>query len=246
MKLEIEQEEYSDFADPRQWDNVGTMVCFGRYRLGDEQYKSEGQWLAGMLIELSLECDTEEWGEFMLDVEADVPISMKAAWAMIEKRVIALPLYLYDHGGLTMNTTGFSCRWDSGQAGHIYVTKEKACEEFGWKMLTAKRREKVVNILKEEVEEYDKWLTGDVWYVVVRDSDGDALDSCGGILGRERAEELGREMLEACREAGLEHDTFFYGLSRETLATVKGLLESEDKPANVPYIKSIARAMQAA
>ena len=28
--------------------------------------------------------------------------------------VIALPLYLYDHSGITMNTTGFSCPWDSG------------------------------------------------------------------------------------------------------------------------------------
>ena len=30
---------------------------------------------------------------------------------------IYLPLYLYDHSGITMNTTGFSCQWDSGQVG---------------------------------------------------------------------------------------------------------------------------------
>ena len=82
-------------------------------------------------------------------------------------------------------------------------------------MLTAKRREKVIGILKAEVEEYSQWLEGDVWRVTVFDNDGDDLDSCGGILGRERAEELGREMLAACRESGCEHDTFFYGLSRE-------------------------------
>ena len=247
MKTEIEQEEYSDFADPRQWDNVGTMVHFGtKYKLGDKQYRHVGEWLAEMLVDLGFERDTEEWDEFFSDVFDIMPDAMQKAYDMIDEKLIILPLYLYDRGGLTMNTTGFSCRWDSGQAGHIYVTKERAREELGWKMLTTKRREKVVDILKGEVEEYDKWLTGDVWYVVVRDSDGDDLDSCGGILGREAAEEIGREMLEACREAGLEHDTFFNGLSRETLSTVKGLLESEDKPANVPYIKSIARTMQAA
>jgi len=242
MKLEIEQEEYSDHADPRQWDNVGTMVYFGsQYKLGDEQYRSEGEWLAKMLIELSLECDTEEWGEFLLDVEADVSVSMKAAWAMVEKGVIALPLYICDHGGLTISNVSFF-RWTSGHVGYIYVTNERVYSEFGLSVTN----DKIIDILRGETEEYEKWLTGDVWYVVVVDGDGDDLDSCGGILGRERADELGREMLEACRESGCEHDTFFYGLSRETLATVKGLLESEDKSANVPYIKSIARAMRAA
>ena len=29
--------------------------------------------------------------------------------------MVILPLYLYDHSGITMNTCGFSCPWDSGQ-----------------------------------------------------------------------------------------------------------------------------------
>ena len=30
---------------------------------------------------------------------------------MVEDNVVCLPLYLYDHGGITMNTTGFACSW---------------------------------------------------------------------------------------------------------------------------------------
>ena len=35
--------------------------------------------------------------------------------AELNSVAIVQPLYLYDHGGITMNTTGFSCSWDSGQ-----------------------------------------------------------------------------------------------------------------------------------
>ena len=37
---------------------------------------------------------------------------------------VLLPLYLYEHGGMTMNTRGYSCSWDSGQVGFIYASKE--------------------------------------------------------------------------------------------------------------------------
>ena len=45
---------------------------------------------------------------------------------VISQKYLMLPLYLYDHSGITMNTTGFSCPWDSGQVGWIYAFKEDA------------------------------------------------------------------------------------------------------------------------
>lgn len=38
--------------------------------------------------------------------------------------VAYLPLYVYDHSGVRLNTTGFSCPWDSGQVGWIVATRE--------------------------------------------------------------------------------------------------------------------------
>src|SRR3954463_6000135 len=64
------------------------------------------------------------------------------------KDVISLPLYLYDHSGLTMNTEVFSCPWDSGQVGFIFVEKDKVRAEYGKKIISKKLREKVIRLLK--------------------------------------------------------------------------------------------------
>ena len=45
-----------------------------------------------------------------------------------------LPLYLYDHSGITMSTGAFSCPWDSGQVGFIYCKPFDALEYFGIKI----------------------------------------------------------------------------------------------------------------
>lgn len=47
-------------------------------------------------------------------------------------QIAMLPLYLYDHSGITMNTSGFSDPWDSCQVGYIYMTKEVFLKETGY------------------------------------------------------------------------------------------------------------------
>ncbi len=76
---------------------------------------------------------------------------------------VILPLYLYDHSGITMNTTGFSCPWDSGQVGWVFVSKKKVREEYGVKRITESLVEKVTEILKGEVKTYDMYLTGELY-----------------------------------------------------------------------------------
>ena len=103
-----------------------------------------------------------------------------------KKNIIILPLYLYDHSGITMNTIGFSCPWDSGKVGFIYITKEKARKEFSWVRITKKRLEKIEGYLKGEVETYDQYLTGDVYGYRITDTTNDEeVDSCWGYYGSE-------------------------------------------------------------
>lgn len=98
-------------TDPREEDNLGTMVCgHRRYDLGDEQAQNIGLY--------------NSWDEW-LENEIIKPNGG-------EENVVYLPLYLYDHDGITMNTTGFSCPWDSGQVGWIYATKDRFREETGY------------------------------------------------------------------------------------------------------------------
>jgi len=99
--------------------------------------------------------------------------------------VIWLPVYAYIHSGVTINTTGFSCPWDSGQCGIIYVERETVRKEWGKKRISPKMYQKMIELLKSEVEEFDQFLTGDVWGYVVEDSDGEQLESCWGFYGAE-------------------------------------------------------------
>ena len=100
------------------------------------------------------------------------------------KKYISLPIYLYDHSGITMRTTPFSCPWDSGKIGIIYVSKEQIRKEYNWKLITKKRLEKIEGYLKGEVEMYNQYLTGEVYgYTITNDETGEEIDSCGGFYG---------------------------------------------------------------
>lgn len=102
-----------------------------------------------------------------------------------ENEVAILPLYLYDHSGITMNTTGFCCPWDSGQVGHIYMTKkqyrENQYEEPEWPA-------KAYEVMKVDVEVYDQFLTGEVYGYQTFEKDDEfgwvkTDDSCWGFFG---------------------------------------------------------------
>ena len=121
----------------------------------------------------------------------------EAVQGVVEDHYVILPLYLYDHSGITMNTTGFSCGWDSGQVGFIYMDMEtaerewKACKEHKEKYPESKfeptesAREYGAKRLKHEVEVYDMYLTGQVFGYTVEDEDGNHLDSCWGYYGED-------------------------------------------------------------
>lgn len=99
---------------------------------------------------------------------------------LVKEYAVILNLYLYDHSGITMRTTPFSCRFDSGQVGYIYVTKKEIRKEYD---SAAKNIcEKIKSYLQDEVKEYDHYLRGDCYYVTVS-YNGDTLDSCCGFIG---------------------------------------------------------------
>ena len=71
---------------------------------------------------------------------------------------IVLPVYLYDHSGIRISTSPFSCPWDSGQVGVIYCTKKKAVYEFGKKRFTTKVREAAIKYMTSEIESIEEEL----------------------------------------------------------------------------------------
>ncbi len=166
--IKIRNDENGD--NPRSWDNLGRMVCLHRrYNLGDKHSYRSG--------------DHNGWGE------------MEKAIIKNENVGVILPLYLYDHGGITISTEPFSCPWDSGRIGFIFISKKKILEEYGGKIVTKKLKDKVTKYLKSEVETYDKFLTGDVYrydiYKIETCDKGcehkEFKDGCGGFYEQEEA-----------------------------------------------------------
>lgn len=173
-----------DAENPREeWDNFGTMVCLhSRYSLGD---KDGYETLQEAVYSHK---NYKEWWHDENNPNAYDEQEL-SHWVEIAERLgmIVLPLYLYDHSGITMNTTGFSCRWDSGQVGIIFITREDIRKEFQVKRVSKKLIESVKEILVAQVETYDKWLTGDIWGFQ-RFEDGEEVDSCWGFYGSDPKE----------------------------------------------------------
>lgn len=145
---------------PREWSNLGRMGCVHRrYSLGDAETSS-------LLSRLVSECDGWDEVEQLLFDEYDA--------------AVILPVYMYDHGGIVLSTSPFSCRWDSGQLGFIYATHADLKREYGTQPVPVDR---VVEILKHEVSTYSSYVSGDVYGFVVEDESGEHLDSCWGFIG---------------------------------------------------------------
>jgi hypothetical protein len=171
-KFELEVGQDTDPESPRTWDNLGTMVCFHkRYELGDKtDYRTE---------------DYDSWEE------------LKEGIIKNEGEVVILPLYLYDHSGITISTNSFDCRWDSGQVGFIFVSKYKIKKE-------GIDETKVEEYLKGEVETYDQYLTGDVWGYKVYEIETcelghehkNEVESCYGMYGHDECESEGKSVLQ--------------------------------------------------
>lgn len=178
FSVRIEHDEYPEC--PRTgWDHFGRMVCWwNRYNLGDENpCECPAEWL-------------REFAASLVNAENPELIPDEHISRILDKHAVVLPLYVYEHGGITMSTGRFSCPWDSGQAGWIYATMDQVRAEFGGDVAAALR------CLESEVEEYDQYLTGDVWVYAVKDECGEVVDSCSGLYGRDYAETEARAALE--------------------------------------------------
>lgn len=131
----------------------------------------------------------------------------------LPKDTVILPLYLYDHSGLTMSTEPFSCPWDSGQVGFIYATPKKLKAEYGKDWKSEETMETIRNVLKAEVAEYDTFLRGDFW-VMEKLENGEVVECLVGFAGSDPFENGMSENVEesdypalaqAAEEAGLNH-----------------------------------------
>lgn len=103
-----------------------------------------------------------------------------------------LPIYLYDHSGITIKTTPFGCGWDSGLVGIIYAKLSDEPEM---------PKEKILDVLKSEISTLDDYLQGNVYAFSIKDSDGDYVDGCCGFYGFDNCKSDGINALDALVES---------------------------------------------
>ena len=166
--IKIHQDE--DPEDPREWGNLGKMVCsHKRYSLPNE---------------LNFDFDScESWAEAEKEL------------VEVYDAVIVLPLYMYDHSGLRIKVGSFNgllpdwhAYFDSGQIGFIVcrasdILKEYCIEPEELRNNRESYIENAKSILLREVENYDYYVAGFVYGFIVENPDGEHVGSCCGFYG---------------------------------------------------------------
>lgn len=178
MEVKIWQD--TDINPRKDWDNLGTLALKGVSSC-DESINDPIDWLAE-----KLDMDEDQVARLADKLGASYysnPVKDELE-ARFLKKYVALPVFKYEHSGVEFNTTGFHCRWDSGQVGYIYMTKEQARETWGMRRLSAQKRKWTLSILKGEIEIFSLWANGDVYGVTIYDGDA-VVDSCGGFFGND-------------------------------------------------------------
>ena len=123
---------------------------------------------------------------------------------MKDPDAIWLPVYMYAHSGATVSTSPFSCPWDSGFAGIVYAYTNEALKWGGFTEEGEELDAIIRRNLQIEVETFDQYLTGDVYYfeTVKENEDGDEeiLDSCEGLYGFDYAKQYALENAQCIYE----------------------------------------------
>jgi len=163
--------------NPRDWDNLG-KIFYGhkRYVLGEVDVRKEFE-------------DCYSWDD-------------------VEKRIIELydplvilPLYLYDHGILRIKIGDFYdsqlpqgyAHFDTGMVGFVIAERDKVRKEYGVQRISKKLREQVKQILEDEIDVFDKYLSGQV-YAYVIEGDGYA---CSGFYDYDEMVKYAKEQIDA-------------------------------------------------
>ena len=190
-----------DAESPRDWDNLGVFwATDNRYLSGDDgatlpdasliSGDALRAWACSLPREEQAEIVSERrrWDSDIADAIRDYVESSYSDFSewpeslqesIDTDRAVIIPVYAYIHGGIALNTGGFSCSWDSGQIGYIWCTMDRAREWMGADVTP----ERVAESLKAEIESLNVYYTQGAYGFSIEDDDGSESDSCWGFIG---------------------------------------------------------------
>lgn len=166
-KLVIEFDEYS--SSPRDWSNLGYFITI------DKNYKSPDKYQ-------ELEDIIRETGNEATSQEEHIEMIKNRIENETDEKVLKIyPVCKYEHGGINYfleTRQGF----DYSNCG-FYIITDKTQKELG---TDKKDWEKVIN---QELENYNKWVNGEVYRYTLYDNNGEIDDTCGGFYGLDDVKE---------------------------------------------------------
>ena len=182
-RLEIHCDYSSDYS-PMDDDNLSTIVCsHGRYALGNYDkvdFKAYDSWY-------------------------DYYRALIKSLGGKKEIIYESPLFMYDHGGVVLSLSPFSCRWDSGKVGFVFVTRKSIKAMKGVTRITKKVKAEIAESVAAELYEYNNYLAGNVYgfelYVLATckccDHNASELeDSCWGFIADDDVKAL--EEMKGC------------------------------------------------
>lgn len=213
--LEIEKSNHAE--DPREWDNLCSIVCWSSlYYLGDKHnFENPDEFMQHFYLDVTGKhwCDEHESDDWQ-----DVYKALQETDLVLIKAI-----NLYDHDGITVSTSNsypYNDRWDAGIVGFIYVTKktifEEGCslcekDENGDYILIEHKHENAPSTyshkiiptteenwkevadyyLESEMETYDQYVRGNVYrYTLTKTvTEYDICPHCGEVI-REYEDEV--------------------------------------------------------
>ena len=192
--LTVEQDENAE--NPRDWDNVCTMVCFHRrYNLGDKHNYDDSDEFFDDILHDVCEMKYEDFEE--------LSTKEKYRLAYESNKIYIKELNLYDHSGLTISASSdypYNDHWDASCVGWIYVSKEKTMTQ--WDEIPEENwREIAKYYVNKEVKVYDQYLRGDVYgYKLTKK-----------VIHQEKCPHCGKIIREYENEEEIESYQGFYG-----------------------------------
>lgn len=92
-------------------------------------------------------------------------LSISSLKELTDRNHVILPLFLYDHSGISIscdNDYPYNDQWDAGQVGWIYVSKDTIFKET-FNPTEESWRDIALRLLRSEVETYDLYLRNEVY-----------------------------------------------------------------------------------
>lgn len=180
-KAELVYDQDSDVTNPREGDNLGTILIA----------PSKAHWVASpdSAVDTSIPFGKnpfEHWDNIRRE-----QLKLKKS-----EIAIAYPITKYEHGEIFLQL-GHKSGWDYAALGFVYVTKDQVRKCYGVKRITKSIIEYAENCIQAELDLLTSWLNGECygWQIkeyALTDDDLDweevgVLDACWGYLDQEQA-----------------------------------------------------------